>query len=91
VAPGWTLTYAEARTVIARIANEFSTDTLFGLDPDARTDATIAVVYQSLDGIDIYLTAEHKAANPFAPVVKDHPVTDGNQRSAAALFVTFLA
>lgn len=32
-----------------------------------------------------------KAANLLYLVVKDHPFTDGNKRSAAALFVHFLA
>jgi len=32
-----------------------------------------------------------KAANLLYLVVKDHPLADGNKRSAAALFVTFLA
>lgn len=32
-----------------------------------------------------------KAAKLLYLVVKDHPLKDGNKRSAAALFVTFLA
>jgi prophage maintenance system killer protein len=39
----------------------------------------------------MYPTVELKAANLLYLVVKDHPLTDGNKRSAAALFVTFLA
>ncbi|HAM13174.1 MAG TPA: death-on-curing family protein, partial [Microbacterium sp.] len=38
-----------------------------------------------------YPTVQEKAANLLYLVVKDHPLTDGNKRSAAALFVHFLA
>ena len=89
--PGWDLTLEEARTVISRVAAEFPQDKLFGLDPNARLDGTIAAVYQSFDGHDIYPTTEQKAANLLYFVVKDHALADGNKRSAAALFVTFLA
>jgi prophage maintenance system killer protein len=34
---------------------------------------------------------QEKAANLLYLVVKDHPLSDGNKRSAAALFVHFLA
>jgi prophage maintenance system killer protein len=89
--PGWELTFAEARTVIARVASEFPEDSLFGLDPEEKLESSIAAIYQSFDGNDLYPTAEQKAANLLYFVVKDHPLKDGNKRSAAALFVTFLA
>ena len=38
----------------------------------------------------MYPTREEKAANLLYLVVKDHALADGNKRSAAALFVTFL-
>ena len=54
-------------------------------------DGTIAAIYQSFDGQDLYPTAEEKAAHLLYFVVKDHALADGNKRSAAALFVEFLA
>lgn len=89
--PGWELTFAEARAVVTRVATEFPQDTLFGLDPDRRLESSIAAIYQSFDGHDIYPTVEQKAANLLYLVVKDHPLKDGNKRSAAALFVIFLS
>ncbi len=89
--PDWELTFAEARAVVTRVAIEFPQDTLFGLDPEEKLESSIAAIYQSFDGIDMYPTAEQKAANLLYFVVKDHPLKDGNKRSAAALFVTFLA
>ena len=91
VAPGWELSLGEARSVVARVAAEFPDDTLIGIDPRNRLDSSIGAVYQSFDGHDVYPTVELKAANLLYLVVKDHPLNDGNKRSAAALFVTFLA
>jgi prophage maintenance system killer protein len=51
----------------------------------------IGAIYQGFAGQDLYPTVEEKAANVLYLVVKDHPLSDGNKRSAAALFVTFLA
>ncbi len=90
-AADWVLSLDEARSVVARVAMEFPDDTLVGLDPGNRLDSSIAAVYQSFDGHEIYPTTEMKAANLLYLVVKDHPLKDGNKRSAAALFVTFLA
>ena len=89
--PGWELNLAEARAVVARVATEFPDDILVGLDPEGRLDSSIAALYQSFEGHDMYPTVELKAANLLYLVVKDHPLKDGNKRSAAALFITFLA
>jgi prophage maintenance system killer protein len=91
VVPGWELTLDEARTIISRVGSEFPQDKLFGRDPTGKLDGTIAAIYQGFGGHDIYPTAELKAANLLYLVVKDHALADGNKRSAAALFVTFLA
>jgi prophage maintenance system killer protein len=88
--PGWELTIEEARVVINRVGDEFPQDKLFGHDPKGNLDGTIGAVYQGFGGQDIYPTVEDKAANLLYLVVKDHALTDGNKRSAAALFVTFL-
>lgn len=90
-APGWTLTLAEARGVITRIGAEFPTDGLFGRERGDALVGIVATIYQGFAGQDLYPTVEEKAANLLYLVVKDHPLSDGNKRSAAALFVTFLA
>ena len=88
--PGWELTVEEARAIISRVGAEFPQDKLFGQDPQDKLNGTIGAVYQGFGSQDIYPTIEDKAANLLYLVVKDHPLTDGNKRSAAALFVTFL-
>ncbi|MEO6827442.1 MAG: RhuM family protein [Microbacteriaceae bacterium] len=89
--PGWTLTSEDARAVIQHVAARFPADSLLGEERGGVLDGTIAAIYQGFAGEDLYPTIEEKAANLLYLVVKDHPLADGNKRSAAALFVTFLA
>ncbi|HRA47669.1 MAG TPA: RhuM family protein [Thermomicrobiales bacterium] len=90
-APGWRLTIDEARTVIGSIGGAFPADHLFGRERDHGLESVIAAIYQGFGGHEIYPTVEEKAANLLYLVVKDHPLSDGNKRSAAALFVMFLS
>lgn len=89
--PTWELTLAEARNVIATVAAEFPSDTLAGRERGDALEGIVAAVYQGFGGQDVYPTVEEKAAHLLYFVVKDHPLADGNKRSAAALFVSFLA
>lgn len=91
VVPGWTLMLDEARTIIEQVGAEFPADSLFGRERGDTLAGVIAAIYQGFDGHDLYPTVEEKAANLLYLVVKDHPLSDGNKRSGAALFVTFLA
>jgi len=89
--PGWALTLAEARIIITQIGAEFPSDGLFGRERGDALAGIVATIYQGFAGQDLYPTVEEKAANLLYLVIKDHPLSDGNKRSAAALFVTFLA
>jgi hypothetical protein len=89
-APTWQLTYEEARSVIDQVAAEFPADTLFGGERGGSLRGVIATLYQGFGGVELYPTVQSKAANLLYLVIKDHPLTDGNKRSAAALFVHFL-
>jgi len=89
--PTWELTLIEARKVIATVVAEFPNDTLAGRERGDSLEGIIAAVYQGFGGQDVYPTVEEKAAHLLYFVVKDHPLADGNKRSAAALFVSFLA
>lgn len=91
VTPGWVLTLEEARAVIARVGEGFRADALFGRERGDALAGIVATIYQGFAGQDLYPTVEEKAANLLYLVIKDHPLSDGNKRSAAALFVTFLA
>ncbi|TQO19491.1 Fic/DOC family protein [Rhodoglobus vestalii] len=89
--PGWALTIEEARSVIAEVRVKFLEDTLFGKERGGALEGVIAAIYQGFAGQELYPTVQLKAANLLYLVVKDHPLSDGNKRSAAALFVTFLS
>ncbi len=89
-APTWQLTYEEARSVIDQVAAQFPADTLFGGERGGSLRGVIATIYQGFGGVELYPTVQSKAANLLYLVIKDHPLTDGNKRSAAALFVHFL-
>jgi prophage maintenance system killer protein len=88
--PDWTLTIDEARAIIAKLRQAFPKDDLLGNEREDKLQAVVGVIYQSFAGQDLYPTVEEKAANLLYLTVKDHPLSDGNKRSAAALFITFL-
>lgn len=88
--PAWILTLDEARSIIDRLAQEFPDDRLLGKERGDALDAVIGAIYQGFGDQELYPTVEEKAANLLYFVVKDHPLADGNKRSAAALFITFL-
>ncbi|WP_424825581.1 RhuM family protein [Rothia dentocariosa] len=90
-APVWKLTHADAQAIIARARSEFPQDRLFGLENGDKLKSVVATIYQSFAGQDLYKTTEQKAANLLYLMVKDHPLVDGNKRSAAALFIEFLS
>ena len=89
--PVWQLTHADAQVIIARTRSEFPQDRLFGLENGDKLKSVVATIYQSFAGQDLYKTTEQKAANLLYLMVKDHPLVDGNKRSAAALFIEFLS
>lgn len=88
--PRWTLTVGEAREVIAGLRSAFPEDDLLGNERGGGLEAVIGAIYQSFGEYDLYPTVEEKAANLLYLTVKDHPLSDGNKRTAAALFMTFL-
>jgi prophage maintenance system killer protein len=50
----------------------------------------LGAIEQTLDGQDLFPSTQEEAANLFYFVVKDHPFSDGNKRSAAALVTNYL-
>jgi hypothetical protein len=63
---------------------------LFANEHDNGLSAIWGNLEQSVFGEDAYPSIESKAAHLMYFVVKNHPFTDGNKRSAAFLFVNFL-
>ena len=83
------LEYEECRELIEfmRFSGESS---LFGVEKDGLFKSSIAAIYQSFAGQEIYPSLEEKAANLLYFVTKNHSFLDGNKRIAASLFLYFL-
>lgn len=94
--PGGVLpSHAEANAGIARlkadlIARGEATE-LFGRERDDAFAALLGNLEQTVFGEPAYPTLESKAAHLLYFVIKNHPFSDGNKRTASYLFVDFLA
>ena len=82
--------YYEAKQAITDLKEKFGGSSLFGNEKDQSFKSSIAAIYQTFGGIDLYPSVEEKAANLLYFVVKNHSFSDGNKRIAAYLFVWFL-
>lgn len=82
--------YTEARKAIDALGRQTKFEGLFGKEKDDSFKGSLATIYQTFDGKDLYSSIEEKAAHLLYFVVKNHSFTDGNKRIAAFLFVWFL-
>lgn len=84
----------ETRSALAKlkqdlIARKQATD-LFARERGDALEAILGNLEQTVFGKAAYPSIESKAAHLLYFVIKNHPFTDGNKRSAAFLFVDFL-
>ena len=84
------LTYKEAIKQINLVKRTYGNSDLFGHEKDKSFQSSLATVYQTFDGKDLYPSIEEKAANLLYFIVKNHSFSDGNKRIAAFLFLYFL-
>lgn len=85
----YVLEYDECIDLIATLRFNNESD-LFGVEKDDSFKSSIAAVYQSFGGQDIYPSIQEKAANLLYFIVKNHSFHDGNKRIAATIFLYFL-
>ena len=71
--------------VAKKEASEF-----FGIENSDKLKGIIATLYQTFDKKELYPSIEEKAAHLLYFIIKDHPLVDGNKRTASFLFVYFL-
>jgi len=74
---------------VAEMKTRFDSE-IFGREKDDSFRSSVAQIYQSFGGDELYPTIEEKAAILLYLVVKNHSFVDGNKRIAAALFLYFL-
>ncbi|WP_133996732.1 virulence protein RhuM/Fic/DOC family protein [Dinghuibacter silviterrae] len=84
------ITYPSAIDAIKGLKDKFGGSALFGNEKDESFHGSLAAIYQTFDGKDLYPSVEEKAANLVYFIVKNHSFSDGNKRIAAFLFVWFL-
>lgn len=88
------LDYEEAKKVIAALKNDLivkkEAGGIFGQEYEDKLQGIIGNIYQTFGGKELYLSLEEKAAHLLYFIIKDHPLADGNKRTASFLFVYFL-
>ncbi len=93
--PGGRLPSAdEARAALARLKSDLmarqEATAIFAQESGDGLGAILGNLDQTVMGKPAYSSLESKAAHLLYFVVKNHPFTDGNKRSAAFLFIEFL-
>ncbi len=82
--------YENAMTAIMQLKKKFGGSDLFGNEKDQSFKSSIATIYQTFDGVELYPSVEEKAAMLLYLVTKNHSFSDGNKRIAAFLFLWFM-
>ena len=85
----YVLDYDECMALILQMRPRFASD-IFGREKDDSFRSSIAAIYQSFGGEELYPSIEEKAANLLYFVIKNHSFVDGNKRIACSLFLYFL-
>ena len=84
------LRYEDAVRAIMQLKEKFEYSELFGKEKDSSFKSSIATIYQTFDGRDLYPSIEEKAANLLYFIIKNHSFIDGNKRIGAAIFLWLL-
>lgn len=88
------LKYNDCLKIISELKKELlikkEAGDLFGQERGGSFEGIINGLYQSFGGKELYPSIEDKASHLLYFIIKDHPFSDGNKRSAAFLFVYFL-
>ena len=88
------LTYEQCTKIIIELKKVLITkkeaSNLFANERDKSFEGIIKGLYQTFNKKELYSTLEDKAAHILYLIIKDHPFSDGNKRTAAFLFVYFL-
>jgi len=84
------ITYKIAIKAVHQLKKKFGGTGFFGHEKDQSFKSSIAAIYQTFGGKELYSSIEEKAANLLYFVVKNHSFIDGNKRIAASIFLWFL-
>lgn len=84
------LTYEKVVEAVREMKGKSGAADIFGLEKDQSLKSSVAAIYQTFGGRELYPSAEEKAAHLLYFIVKNHSFVDGNKRIAAAVFLWFL-
>lgn len=73
------------------LINKKEASDLFGQEFEGKFESSIATIYQSFEGQELYKSLQEKCANLLYLVIKNHGFVDGNKRIGSILFVYYLA
>ena len=92
--PEFTLTYKECNLLIKQVKNSLTSKNemtdLFGYEVDNKLKSILGALFQTFNRRELYPTIEDKASHLLYLIIKDHPLADGNKRTASILFVYYL-
>ncbi len=84
------ITLENARSALQKLKDKSGAGELFARPKDKSFASSLAAVYQTFDGTELYPLLEDKAAHLLYFVVKNHSFIDGNKRIGAFLLIWFL-
>ncbi len=88
------LKYEKVQNIVVELKKELISKKeaggLFGNERGGEFEGIIKTIYQTFGGNELYRNIEEKAAHILYLIIKDHPLSDGNKRTASFLFVYFL-
>lgn len=87
---GRELTVEMCMSAVEQLRTSMGGSDLFGKERGGSFEGSLAAIFQSYDGKELYKSVQEKAANLLYFVIKDHPFYDGNKRIGSLLFILFL-
>lgn len=84
------LTVEMCKQAVEELRGSVGGSDLFGKERSKSFEGSLAAIFQSFNGKELYPSTQEKAANLLYLVIKDHPFYDGNKRIGSLLFILFL-
>ena len=84
------LTIEMCEQAVEQLRSSVGGSDLFGKERGKSFKGSLAAIFQSYDGRELYPSIPEKAAHLLYFVIKDHPFYDGNKRIGSLLFILFL-
>lgn len=87
---GRELTTEMCLSAVEQLRTSVGGSDLFGKERGGSFRGSLAAIFQSYNGKELYPSVQEKAAHLLYFVIKDHPFYDGNKRIGSLLFILFL-